>query len=154
MASSKTRALTDDTFGNDLQVTLWDNSVVRGQLRATTVEYKLNSGPTVNVPVSLIDVYTQPDPKASAEMTERVKGIVTRLNADDWRERDRAQQELTEMGDTIVPILRDVRGSQPPEAQQRIDQILAKVGGDSSKSSSVPPAANPQPGGAVDIILK
>lgn len=139
----------DETFGNDIQLTLWDNSIVRGQLSESTVQCKLQSGPVVSIPVPLIVVYEQPEPKASAGMMEQVKATVVRLNADDWRERDRAQQELIEQGDVIVPILRELRPAQPPEAQQRIDQVFAKIG--ASATSSPSPAAAPV---VVDGILR
>jgi hypothetical protein len=136
--SASKRASADETFGNDIQITLWDGSTVRGQLREPVVQCKLKSGPVLSIPVPLMDLYTQPEPRASAEAVERIKAIVGRLNADDWRERDRAQQELIEMGESVAAVLRELRPSQSPEAQQRIDQIFAKIG-------APPAAAKPAP---------
>jgi len=35
--------------------------------------------------------------------------------------------ELTAMGPVVITVLKQMRPTQPPEAQQRIDQILANV---------------------------
>ena len=60
-------------------------------------------------------------------MIDKIKASVAQLNADDWKARDRAEAELTTMGPVVVGVLKQLRPSQPPEAQQRIDQILATV---------------------------
>ena len=39
--------------------------------------------------------------------------------------RDEAQKQLTAMGLPIAPLLKQMRAAQPPEAQQRIDDVLA-----------------------------
>ena len=60
-------------------------------------------------------------------MVDKIKEAVARLNADDWKERDKAGSELQEMGSIVGPVLKQLRAAQPPEAQQRIDQILTNV---------------------------
>ena len=112
----------------DVQVTLWDSSVLRGRVQEDAVGCKLRSGVTLSVPVALIERYDQPEPQPSAAMGDRIKGVVGNLDADDWRTRDAAEAELIGMGNAIVPVLRELRSGQPPEAQQRIDQILTKLG--------------------------
>ena len=100
---------------SDLQVTLWDQSVLSGQLQEPTVRCDLLSGVQVNVPASLIDKYNQPQPRASKEIIERIKQIVTELNADDWKQRDRAEQQLVTMGPVVTSTLKDLRGRNPPK---------------------------------------
>jgi hypothetical protein len=60
-------------------------------------------------------------------MVGKIKSIVTELNSEDWKARDRAEAELTAMGPVVISVLKEVRNDQPPEAQQRIDQVLASV---------------------------
>ena len=55
---------------------------------------------------------------------EQVKRLVGELNADDWKQREKAEAQLASMGDAIAPILKQMRTDQPPEAQERIDSIL------------------------------
>jgi hypothetical protein len=57
-------------------------------------------------------------------MVDRIKTIVADLNADDWKQRDRAEASLSAMGPVAISVLKEVRGSQPPESQQRIDKIV------------------------------
>jgi hypothetical protein len=60
-------------------------------------------------------------------MVDKIKQAVAQLNADEWKARDRAEAELTAMGSVVTGVLKQMRSDQPPEAQQRIDQILAAV---------------------------
>jgi hypothetical protein len=113
--------------GTDVQVTLWDQSVVSGQLQEGQLACNLKSGVSVTVPVALVQQYDQPEPQPAASMVERVKQAVAGLNAEDWKQRDRAEADLTEMGPVIAPVLKSLRAAQPPEAQQRIDQILTVI---------------------------
>ena len=59
--------------------------------------------------------------------TDKIKETVAKLNAEDWKERDRAASQLMEMGPIVAPVLKSMRDAQPPEAQQRIDTVLATV---------------------------
>lgn len=113
--------------GLDVQVTLWDASVVSGQLQDPSLQCQLASGVTVSIPVGLVEEYDQPTPAAGAGIIEKIQAAVAQLNADDWKVRDRAEAELTAMGPVVVGTLKEMRDKQPPEAQQRIDQILANV---------------------------
>jgi len=113
--------------GLDVQVTLWDQSIVSGQLQEPHVQVTLNSGLVLSVPVALIEEYDQPEPAPSSAMVEKIKETVGRLNAEDWKERDRAVAELTEMGSVVGPVVKQMRPNQPPEAQQRIDQVLGAL---------------------------
>jgi hypothetical protein len=113
--------------GLDVQVTLWDQTTLSGQLRQPEVSCDLKSGVTVKVPVALIERYVNPLPKPSDTMVERIKAVVTELGADDWKQRERAEAQLVAMGSVVIPILKEMSGTVSPEAQQRIDSILKQV---------------------------
>ena len=113
----------------DVIVRLWDESSVSGQLEEPDLNCLLKSGVTVKVPVALVAEYSQPQPKPADAMVEKVKGIVEKLNADDWKARDEAQKQLTAMGPPIAPLLKQLRPGQPPESQQRIDDVLQALKG-------------------------
>jgi len=61
-------------------------------------------------------------------MMDRIKAIVADLNADDWKQRDAAEEQLVKIGAGVGPTLKALRDQQPPEAQQRIDSVLKKLG--------------------------
>jgi hypothetical protein len=122
---------------DDVQVTLWDQTRLTGQLETQSLTCDLGDGIQVSLPVPLIDAFSQPSPMPSAQMLEKIKAVVQQLNADDWKARDQAQADLVAMGNTIVPVLKKVREDQGPEAQQRIDAIL--------KQFEKPGSAKPQP---------
>jgi hypothetical protein len=73
-------------------------------------------------------------------MVEKIKETVAKLNAEDWKERDQAAAQLMEMGPIVAPVLKSMRDAQPPEAQQRIDTVLASVAGPKGKKSAAAPA--------------
>jgi hypothetical protein len=111
----------------DVQVTLWDSSIVSGQLEDSSLKCRLESDVAISIPVALLEEYSQPRPQPAQGMVEKIKTTVTQLNADDWKARDRAEAELTAMGPVVITVLKQLRSNQPPEAQQRIDQVLASV---------------------------
>ena len=123
----------------DVVVRLWDDSSFSGQLQEPELNCLLKSGVSVKVPVALVAEYSQPQPKPADTMIDRVKMIVEKLNADDWKVRDEAQKQLTAMGPPIAPVLKQLRSVQPPESQQRIDDVLA------SFKTPVPGATNATP---------
>jgi hypothetical protein len=111
----------------DVQVTLWDETSFRGQLQDPQVTCVTKGGLEVNVPIALLEEYTQPSPKPSGAMVTKIKELVSTLNADDWKDRQKAQEKLVSMGNIAASILKEQRPSQPEEAQSRIDQILAAL---------------------------
>jgi hypothetical protein len=117
----------DAESGVDVQITLWDASILSGQLQDPMLKCNLESGVSVSIPLSLVREYNQPQPQPAAGMVDKIKLSVVQLNDNDWKRRDRAEAELTAMGPVVSGVLKQMRPSQPPEAQQRIDQILAKL---------------------------
>ena len=110
--------------GGDVQIELWDQTRLSGSLQDAEVNCALNSGGAVKVPVALIDIYTQPQPQPSDGMIQQIKLVVASLSADDWKQRDQAQNQLSAMGPLVAIVLKQLLPSQPPEAQQRIETIL------------------------------
>ena len=99
--------------------------------------------------MALVDEYNQPSPQPSDAMVKKVGEFVTQLNADDWKARDRAETQLVGMGQSIVGTLRQLRGAQTPEAQQRIDSVLTQLGKTSANPTSAP-SSGTTPGANVD----
>ena len=82
----------------------------------------------------------------------RIKQLVADLNADDWKQRDRAEEGLKSMGPVAIGVLKQLGANQPPEAQQRIDSIvkeLEKERDGAKAPGSKPPAAGCGTTGAV-----
>ena len=81
----------------------------------------------MRIPVPLIENYSQPQPQPSAGMIEKIKAVVAQLSAEDWKARDKAEADLVTMGQAVVGTLKQMRASQSPEAQQRIDSVLKQL---------------------------
>lgn len=115
-----------DSVG-DVQVVLWDGTSLSGELHESVLDCELKCGVSMKVPVALLDRYNQPQPAPSASMLEKIKGLIADLNADDWKQRDRAQATLIEMGTVAEAPLKELRAKQSAEAQKGIDMVLQKL---------------------------
>ncbi len=125
----------------DVQLTLWDQTTVSGQLQQPVMDCTLHCGVRMTVPIGMMRHYENPSPRPSAIVLERIRSVVAELSAEDWKQRDRAEAQLISMGPSVGGVLREMQSSLPPEAQQRIDSVLKQLNGDSSAPSA--PAGNP-----------
>lgn len=125
----------------DVQVVLWDGTSVSGQLQTPDLDCELKCGVTMKVPVALLDEYVQPQPRPSPSMVEKIKAIIVDLNADDWKQRDRATAALIGMGPVASSALKELRAKQPPEAQKAIDIVLQKLEEQRKKDKAAGPAS-------------
>lgn len=116
-----------DPAALDVQVTLWDDSTLSGQLQQSDLSVQLNSGVTLSVPSALLADYTQPLPAPSPATAEKIKSLVAALGADDFKQREQAESDLLSMGPAILRPLRDLKPAQSPEAQQRIDSLIKQL---------------------------
>ncbi len=156
--AAEIKSLTHPAPGSlDVSVTLWDGTTLSGQLQDQELQCQLASGLAMKVPVALVVEYDQPVPAPSGPMLDRIKAVVADLNAEDWKQRDRAEAALVEMGPPAIGVLKEIRSDQPPEAQQRIDTILKQLekqrdaGGGVSKPASITGASADEPQLDIDI---
>lgn len=126
--------------GMDVQISMWDQTTVSGQLQQDAIDLQLDSGLAVHVPVTLIQRYNQPIPQPSAAVADRIRALVAELNADDWKQRDRAEDQLTSMGVSVIGVLKELQPTQSPEARQRIDQILQRLEKELGQSRTAAPS--------------
>jgi hypothetical protein len=141
----------------DVSITLWDGTTLSGQLQDQELACHLTSGLDVKVPVALLSEYQQPSPAPADQMVDRIKATVKELNAEDWKVRDHAEATRVAMGPVAIGVLKELRPSQPPEAQQRIDSVikeLEKQRDAAPKATSGPkPAAGAAPEPAIELQI-
>jgi hypothetical protein len=111
----------------DLSVTTWDGTVFSGQLEEPSVMCHLKSGVDMQIPIGLVESYSNPSAAVPPMILDHIKQIVADLNADDWKQRDAAEHQLVQIGPGVIATLKQMRDSQPPEAQQRIDSVLKQL---------------------------
>jgi hypothetical protein len=122
------RAITHSKEGPaDVSVTTWDGTVFSGQLQEQSIKCHLKSGLDMQIPVALMETYSNPSATVPPMMLEKIKSIVGDLNADDYKQRDDAEQKLLRFGVGIIPTLKSMRDQQTPEGQQRIDSVLKQL---------------------------
>jgi hypothetical protein len=148
-ASTAGRSDSPTTSSGEVLVTGWDGATFRGQLQQDDLLCHLPAGNLdLHIPVNLLQSYANPQAQAPQLMLDRIKKIVADLNADDWKQRDAAEEQLLKLGRPVMATLRGLRDEQPPEAQQRIDSVLAKL--DKSPAGDKPEPANQAPDSAND----
>ncbi len=116
----------DRSGGNDVQITLWDQSILSGALQEPLVTARVVGGVELKVPVALIQSYAQPLPQPSNAMVEQIRKLVKELSVEDWKARDLAESQLIALGPAVITTLKEMRDREIPEGQQRIDNILKK----------------------------
>jgi WD40 repeat protein len=85
--------------------------------------------------IALLSKYLRP---FTATDSERIAKLVASLDSDEFRSRDRAFKELTELGHAARPALRAARDKKPSaEVADRLDQLLSKVIGPPSSGESL-----------------
>jgi hypothetical protein len=122
------RAITHSKEGPaDVSVTTWDGTVFSGQLQEQSIKCHLKSGLDMQIPVALMETYSNPSATVPPMMLEKIKSIVGDLNADDYKQRDDAEHKLLRFGVGVIPTLKSMRDQQTPEGQQRIDSVLKQL---------------------------
>lgn len=142
--ASEIRAIAKPDEGlPDVQITMFDQSTFRGTLQTTSLKAKLVGDLAIDVPIAAIRDYDNPQPFPSAGLVERVKASVVKLNAEDWKEREAAETQLISMGPSVISVLEASVATQPPEVQQRLTGVIARLRKDAPISASrlAPPAA-------------
>jgi hypothetical protein len=77
---------------------------------------------------------------------ERIARLVADLGSGSFKVRDRATTELEGVGDVVAPALREaLRSGLPPEAQQRVRRLLARI-------NNPPPPARLRELRAVEVL--
>lgn len=79
----------------------------------------------VVIAVWIASAAVQEPPKVDEDT---VKALVTRLGADDPKEREQATQDLLAMGEAVLPFLAKYKESDDPEIRSRVESIIGKVG--------------------------
>ncbi len=140
------RKIVHPTAGTpDVQVTLWDNTVVSGVLEEQDVQCDLLCGAQINVPVSLLAEYNQPLPRPSAPVIDKIKSLAADLSADDWKQRDEAESSLEAIGPSVISVLRDLRRANPPRPRSASTRSQNRFPSAPTRLPSPPPTARKPP---------
>jgi hypothetical protein len=66
-------------------------------------------------------------PQATVEQVATIRRLVGELNADDWKQRDAAREELVHIGRVAITTLRQMRPEVSAEAQQGVDLVIKRL---------------------------
>jgi hypothetical protein len=133
--SIKTFSFTASQPGR-VAVVLWDGSVLRGQLKQEELEYRLQPGPTLKLPVAQIVSIARSKILPPDDIRKKVEKAVGMLGAESFKDRQTATDDLIKMGPAIVPLLQKYLSDGDPEVRQRLGEVMEKLG-----SKGAPPPA-------------
>ena len=147
---AEVRAMRRAAAAHELQVTLWDGATLSGRMKGDAIAAALQCGQAVTVPIVLLDQYANPEPTPPQQMIDRIRAVVEELAALDEARRERAENQLRELGPLVEGVLKSLRDGSPPEAQRHIDKIVAEFE-EARKPPPPPPPADADDGAAVPV---
>lgn len=133
--SSATTPSSSDGNQNLMEFTTADGSAITGRCADADWPIRTSTGLDISIPVNEIKSYTNADAAVSSMSQAGLNPWIKQLNADDWKQRNSAEHELMKLGPAVAPALRQARGKQTPEAQQRIDSILKQLASNAAPSA-------------------
>jgi len=116
-------------------VTLWDGSVLRGQLAPQDIAFEIQPGPTLKIATSHIVGIARSQIAPPDDVMAKVDKLIARLGAESYKDRQEASDALIKMGKCIVPLLREHLNERDPEVRHRIEDIMTRLGAESAGAS-------------------
>jgi len=110
-------------------VTLWDGSVLRGQIDRETLAFRIEPGPRLNIYVGQCVRIRRSQALPPKQVSEALRRWVGQLGAESHRDRQAATEELVKMGKGIIPMLRKYLDASDAEVRQRVEDVIERLGG-------------------------
>jgi len=106
----------------------WDNLGDSDALRAYEAAWKLIAAPDKTLAKAEKFLSATGREVDREQLTARVKMLVRQLDADEFRQRERASKELDRLGPAALPALRHaLRDTPSPEVRARLEAILSRT---------------------------
>jgi hypothetical protein len=114
----------EKTSPREVKIELWSGGHLQGQWADSSLRWKTREH-VWNVPVCDIHSYENPQPLLTETMRQQVSAALQNLGHAEWPIREKASQQLREMGPAIYPLLRTAQGtSEDLEVKNRLDLLL------------------------------
>jgi hypothetical protein len=109
------------------KIDLWSGGHLMGQWAQNQQRWKTNDQ-TWSVPTRDLVIYQNPQAALTATLREQASTAIQQLGSDEWPVREKASQQLSEMGAAIYPLLRTARTTtEDLEVKNRLDQLLDQL---------------------------
>ena len=120
-------------------LTLWDGTVLRGQIGSKPIAFVVTPGPTLKInPVQLIHIIC-PDALPPDDVVAKARKLIAMLGSESYADRKKATEGLVKLGEGIVSILQKrLREVTDPEVNQRIKEVLDRIGAPKKAASAGP----------------
>jgi hypothetical protein len=119
--------LTGADDGAWFQMELWGGGTVMGQLRESTLGFRMGST-TWRVPVPEVLRVVNPVPKIADNTLARIGQLLRELGHDEWQVREKATGELAALGEMARSSLQEaLKQSEDLEVRRRIEAILGDI---------------------------
>ena len=117
-------------FGDEGEVTadLCGGGTVEGRLQERFVEFEGGLAGKIRAFVGHIDRIVVPRPQLPPALEERIKALILKLGAEDYKEREAAQNTLASIGNAAAPVLKHAKETiEDAEVLARLDVVLKKL---------------------------
>jgi hypothetical protein len=109
------------------QVELWGGGSVLGQLRESTLRFRVGDSDWMVPGRELIRV-SNPAPKIADGTLNRIAQLIRDLGHDDWKVREKASGELRTLGEMARSSLQEAfKQSEDPEVKHRLENLLSEL---------------------------
>jgi hypothetical protein len=110
-----------------VRLTMWNGSVLLGELGQETLKFVIDPGPTISIDAAQLIAIARPDAMPPEDIRKKVDELIGRLAAESFEDRQKAQKELVDMGPSILPLLKDNLGGNDPEVRRRLEEIVESL---------------------------
>lgn len=117
-------------FGEEGEVTadLCGGGTVEGRLQERFVEFEGGLAGKIRAFAGHIDRIVVPRPQLPPALEERIKALILKLGAEDYKEREAAQDTLSSIGKAAAPVLKHAKETiEDAEVLARLDVVLKKL---------------------------
>jgi hypothetical protein len=124
-----------------VQLSMWDGSVFRGQLKQEELTFRIAPGPTLKLPLGQIASISCSKVAVPDTVKQDVEKHVARLGSESFKDRQAAVDALIKMGPPIIPLLQKYLTDNDPEVRQRIGEVIEKLSAGGT-TPTAPPMMN------------
>jgi hypothetical protein len=131
------------------RIRLWDSTQLTGSVGDTPLVIRVENGTVVKIrPEHLVRLLCS-EALPPAEVVSRARRLIAQLGAESYPDRQKATEELEELGRAIAPILREcLSDARDPEVRRRLEDLLEKIAPAEEQEA---PSANPSQARSVAV---
>lgn len=107
--------------------TLWNNSVLRGEMGNKQLSFAIIPGPTLMLDPGQMVSFSQPNAAPPKTILKNVETLIKNLGSESYKIRTQAQEDLIKLGPNVLPILKKHLKTDDLEVRTRLNEIIEQI---------------------------